>query len=193
MGRGLARASAAASSPGARGGGPETGRVPSGGVKPSICPRYPTSSKACTAFWRFIWGHQVSDHCSQQPSVPDARSTPTATSGRRTGLRLDKAHLRGVVFAHEGIDLRDVALEAAHHHAEVLGGEARAVGRIELDASVFDAVVGEGFFYPFEFCSINTTQGDVIQTDAEWIKLIIGRYTGYRLLELGRFASFGER
>jgi hypothetical protein len=51
----------------------------------------------------------------------------------RSELRLDKGDLRRPVLAHQPVDLGDVARLTAHHQSEVIGGEARAVGLVELE------------------------------------------------------------
>src|SRR5258706_9425457 len=95
-----------------------------------------TSSNACTAFCRFICGNQVSDHCSQQPTVVVSTSavpTKKLRDSRSARLRFDKADLRRVVRAQQTVDLGDVALLAAHREPELLGREARAAGGVELE------------------------------------------------------------
>src|SRR5215831_11310029 len=136
-GRGFWSAFACASSSTETGGSkPDTGTVSSGGTNGSIVPSCGVRSKAWIDFCHFICGNQSFDHCSQQPSEPASSVTTSAKSARPTrrprapGLGVDKDDLLRAVAAQEGVDLGDVAVAAAHHHPELLGGEARAVGLV---------------------------------------------------------------
>src|SRR5678816_719097 len=115
-------------------------RDSSGGMNGAIWPSNSTVSNAWIDFCRFICGNQVSDHCSQQPTLPTSRNAvrvnsawPMRRAPKRRASGFDNADLRRVVLAHEAVDLGDVAVPAVDHQAEVLGREARAVGLVPLE------------------------------------------------------------